>query len=170
MLFPVGIQAVRPLNCLDTIRKERHMLRIVVCCLGGASSSAMAKHFNDQLVEKGLTERYSIRFMPFSLLAAEGPLSSARTGNLQDEFDVALLCPHQEFEAKRLAPKLTIPVFVIPMRMYGPVAVEHLIEDAEDVLELWRQGVPNVIEFPDEGRSMVAPRAVSHRRWASGER
>ncbi len=145
------------------------MLRIVVCCLGGASSSTMAKHFNDQLVEKGLTDQYSMSFMPFSLLTAEGPTFFSRKGNLQERFDVALLCPHQEFEAKRLVPKLTIPVFVIPMRMYGPVDVEYLIEDAEDVLELWNQGMPNVVEFPDEGRSMVATRRISHRRWAAGQ-
>lgn len=143
------------------------MLRIAVCCLGGASSSTMAEHFNRQLVERGLTEEVTIRFMPFMMLTAEGPTFFSRNGSLQDEVDVALLCPHQEYDAKRAVDKLRIPVFVIPMRLYGPTDVEYLIEDAEDVLELWRQGVPNVVEFPDEGRSMVANRRVSHRRWAA---
>lgn len=64
---------------------------------------------------------------------------------------------------------LTIPVFITPKRMYGPVAVEHLPEDSEDVVALWDEGCPNVIEFPDEGRSMVAPRTISHRRWAAAK-
>ncbi len=40
-----------------------------------------------------------------------------------------------------------------------------MIEEAEDVLELWNNGTPNVVTFPDEPRSMTAPRNVSHRRW-----
>jgi PTS system cellobiose-specific IIB component len=85
----------------------------------------------------------------------------------QDEVDVALLCPHLEYDAKRAADqgKLRIPVFVLPMRLYGLVDIENLIEDAEDVLELWKAGTPNVVTFPDEPRSVVAKRTVSHRRW-----
>ena len=31
--------------------------------------------------------------------------------------------------------------------------------------ELWRNGTPNPVVFPDEPRSMTATRDVSHRRW-----
>ena len=82
---------------------------------------------------------------------------------------MALLCPHLEFDAKRAVEegKLHIPVFVLPMRMYGLVDIENFIEEAEDVLELWDKGAQNVITFPDEPRSMTAPRTVSHRRWVA---
>jgi hypothetical protein len=49
--------------------------------------------------------------------------------------------------------------------MYGLVDIENLIEEAEDVIELYTNGAENVVTFPDEPRSMTAPRTVSHRRW-----
>ena len=42
---------------------------------------------------------------------------------------------------------------------------EYVIEEAEDVLELWNNGTPNIVTFPDEPRSIMAKRTVSHRRW-----
>ena len=80
---------------------------------------------------------------------------------------MALCCPHLEFPAKSAAKqgKLRIPVFILPMRLYGQIDIEGVIEEAEDVLELWRNGTPNPIVFPDEPRSVTATRNVSHRRW-----
>lgn len=90
----------------------------------------------------------------------------------QDGVDVALLCPHLEFPAKSAAEsgKLRIPVFVLPMRLYGRIDIDSLIEEAEDVIELWENGTPNVVTFPDEPRSMTATRTVSHRRWAATQK
>ena len=143
------------------------MLRIAICCGGGFSSSTMAAHLNKQLEEKGLGDEVSLQFIPF------GALRNGNTGpfntrvNRQTEVDVALLCPHLEYSAKNAAEKgqLSIPVFVLPMRLYGLVDIENLIEEAEDVMELYKNGVPNPVVFPDEPRSMTATRTVSHRRW-----
>ena len=143
------------------------MLRIAICCGGGFSSSTMAAHLNKQLEEKGLSDEVSLQFIPF------GALRNGNTGpfntkvNRQTEVDVALLCPHLEYSAKSAAEKgqLSIPVFVLPMRLYGLVDIENLIEEAEDVMELYKNGVPNPVVFPDESRSMTATRTVSHRRW-----
>lgn len=144
------------------------MLRIAICCGGGFSSSTMAEHLNRQLEEKHLTDEVFLEFIPFGML--KGGIASAYhagVNNRQTEVDVALLCPHLEFPAQRAAEagELSIPVFVLPMRLYGLGDVEDLIEDAEDVLELWRSGVKNVVTFPDEPRSMTAARVVSHRKW-----
>lgn len=143
------------------------MLRIAICCGGGFSSSTMAAHLNNQLKEKGLDDEVYLEFIPFGALR-DGPTGAfnVRT-NRQEEVDVALLCPHLEFSAKRAADQgqLHIPVFVLPMRLYGLVDIENLIEEAEDVLELWKSGAPNPVVFPDELRSMTSMRTVSHRRW-----
>ena len=127
-----------------TREREHTMLRIAICCGGGFSSSTMAAHLNRQLEEKGL----------------------------QDEVDVALCCPHLEFPAKDATKqgKLRIPVFILPMRLYGQINIEQVVEEAEDVLELWNNGVPNPIVFPDEPRSMTATRNVSHRRWLAQQK
>ncbi len=144
------------------------MLRIAICCGGGFSSSTMAEHLNKQIVEKGLEDEVFLEFIPFSALyGGNAAFISHAQVDRQSEVDVALLCPHLEFPARTAARegKLSIPVFVLPMRLYGLVDIENLIEEAEDVLELWNNGTPNVVVFPDEPRSMTAMRTVSHRRW-----
>lgn len=146
------------------------MLRIAICCGGGFSSSTMAEHLNKQLRERHLEDEVFLEFIPFANLYGD---DSAFVTNVkrdrQSEVDVALLCPHLEFSARDAAEKgkLRIPVFVLPMRLYGLVDIENLIEEAEDVLELWNNGAKNVVTFPDEPRSMTAMRTVSHRRWVA---
>ncbi|MDO4404965.1 MAG: hypothetical protein Q4C09_08005, partial [Atopobiaceae bacterium] len=85
----------------------------------------------------------------------------------QDEVDVALCCPHLEYPAKNATNQdlLRIPVFILPMRLYGQINIDGVVEEAQDVLELWNNGAENPITFPDEPRSMTATRNVSHRRW-----
>ena len=145
------------------------MIRIAICCGGGLSSSTMAAHLNKQLKEKGLEDEVFLEFIPFGNLYGGGEVafSSGVMTDRQDEVDVALLCPHLEYPAKTAVKegKIRLPLFILPMRMYGLVDIENFVEEAEDVLELWNNGTPNVVTFPDEPRSMTAPRTVSHRRW-----
>ena len=144
------------------------MLRIAICCGGGFSSSTMAASLEKQVKEKHLEDVASFQFIPFSALWGESAAyKSGRVEERQDDVDVALLCPHLEYPLKQDVDKLRIPCFILPMRLYGALPVEHLIEEAEDVLELWNNGMKNHILFPDEPRSMTAPRAISHRRWAA---
>lgn len=146
------------------------MIRIAICCGGGFSSSTMAAHLNKQLKEKHLEDEVFLEFIPFaSLYGKQSAFISTAQHDRQDEVDVALLCPHLEYPAAEAAKNdlLHIPVFVLPMRMYGLVDIENFIEEAEDVLELWNNGAKNVITFPDEPRSMTAPRTISHRRWVA---
>lgn len=128
----------------------------------------MAAHLNKQLHEKGLEGEVFLEFIPFSALW--GGSAAFHSGSLrerQDEVDVALCCPHLEYPAKDATKqgKLRIPVFILPMRLYGQIDIEQVVEEAEDVLQLWDNGVRNVVAFPDEPRSMTATRNVSHRRW-----
>ena len=150
------------------------MIRIAICCGGGFSSSTMAAHLNKQLKEKGLEDEVFLEFIPFGNLYGGGEVafSSGVMTDRQDEVDVALLCPHLEYPAKTAVKegKIRIPLFILPMRMYGRVDIENFVEEAEDVLELWNNGTPNVVTFPDEPRSMTAPRTVSHRRWLAQQK
>ena len=129
------------------------MLRIVICCLGGASSSYVARHLKEEVGAQGLGERASFAFLPFGGLVRH-----------QDEFDIAMICPHQEYEIKAHAADYHIPVYVIPMVMYGTMPAEYLIEDAEDLMPVWERCPQNPVSFPDEPRSMTCGRTMSHRR------
>ena len=150
------------------------MLRIAICCGGGFSSSTMAAHLNKQLHEKHLEDEVFLEFIPFGNLYGGGDLAfvSGIQRDRQDEVDVALLCPHLEYPAATAVKegKIRIPLFVLPMRMYGLIDIENFIEEAQDVLELWKNGAPNVVTFPDEPRSMTAPRTISHRRWLAQQK
>lgn len=144
------------------------MLRIAICCGGGFSSSTMAAHLNKQLAESPHKDDVFLEFIPFSTLWGEAAaFNSGAINERQDEVDVALCCPHLEFPAKNAVKegKLRIPVFILPMRLYGQIDIENTIEEAEDVLALWNAGATNIVTFPDEPRSMTATRTVSHRRW-----
>lgn len=145
------------------------MLRIAICCGGGFSSSTMAAHLNKQLRERHLEDKVFLEFIPFANLHGDG---SAFVTNVkrdrQSEVDVALLCPHLEYPAREAVEKgkIRIPLFILPMRMYGLVDIENFIEEAEDVLALWKSGkTGHLVTFPGEPRSMTAQRTVSHRRW-----
>lgn len=133
----------------------------------------MAEHLNKQIREKHLEDKIFLEFIPFAnLYGDDSAFITSVKRERQDEVDVALLCPHLEYDAKRAvaAGKLHIPIFILPMRLYGLVDIENLIEDAEDVLELWKKGAPALVTFPDEPRSVVAKRTVSHRRWLASQK
>lgn len=135
------------------------MLRIAICCGGGFSSSALATHLEKESEEKGLGERASFIFIPIDHLL-----------DRMNEVDVAMVCPHMEFKVRQDAPKYTIPVTIIPPRLYGLMPAVDFIEDAEDIYELWKNGTKNMVTFPDEPRPLAVKRTLSHRRMLAGEK
>lgn len=134
------------------------MLKIAICCGGGFSSSALASHLEKQVKEKHLEDRAEFVFIPIGNLIKR-----------MDEVDIAMVCPHSEYKVRQDAPKYTIPVSIIPPRLYGLMPAEDFIEDSEDLYALWKSGKPNMVVFEDEPRPLAVKRAVSHRRWLKGE-
>ncbi len=135
------------------------MLKIAICCGGGFSSSALALHLEQESKEKGLHERAQFIFIPINHLL-----------DRMNEVDVAMVCPHMEFQVRRDAEKYTIPVTIIPPRLYGLMPALSFIEDAEDIYELWKNGTPNMVTFDDEPRPLAVKRTTSHRRMLNGEK
>ena len=135
------------------------MIRIAICCGGGFSSSALAAHLEKETAEKNLGERASFVFIPIGRLIQR-----------MNEVDVALVCPHMEWKVRGDAPKYTIPVSIIPPRLYGLMSATDFIEDAEDIRAMWEKGTDsNYVRFPDEPRPLAVKRAVSHRKMLRGE-
>ena len=73
------------------------MIRILLCCGGGFSSSAIASRMDKEIKEKNLEEKYSIEFLPFGLGLKE-----------LDRFDVVILCPHLKVELDKALKNQTI--------------------------------------------------------------
>lgn len=136
------------------------MIRIAICCGGGFSSSALAAHLDKEVQEKNLSGRARFIFIPIGQLVKR-----------QDEVDIAMVCPHMEFKVREDSRKglYRIPVTIIPPRLYGLMPADDFMDDAEDILELWKQGGTNMMTFPDEPRPLAVRRTVSHRRWLKGE-
>lgn len=134
------------------------MLRIAICCGGGFSSSALAAHLEKEVKEKNLSERASFIFIPIDLLLSR-----------MNEVDIAMVCPHMEWKVRQDATKYTIPVSVIPPRLYGLMPAVDFIEDAEDLYALWKAGRKNMVTFDEEPRPLAVKRTTSHRRWLNGE-
>ena len=58
------------------------MLKILICCGGGFSSSALAAHMEKEVQEKHLSDVASFEFVPFLHLK-----------DRKEPYDIAMLCP-----------------------------------------------------------------------------
>ena len=63
------------------------MIKILLCCGGGFSSSAIATRMQKEIVERGWEDRYSIEFLPIGLGL-----------KVLNDYDVIILCPHIKVE------------------------------------------------------------------------
>lgn len=131
------------------------MLKMVICCGGGMSSSVLCRKVDNEIKERHLEDQLSITYSPFSFIKKEW-----------QNYDIALLCPHQLQAARRLCEKeeIGIPLYVIPSQIYGTMNLRDLLEDAMDVFPLFEQTHENPFHFPEE-QCLELKRNVSHRRW-----
>ncbi len=133
------------------------MIHIMITCGAGFSSSALVVHLNKETQEKGLGDRADFLFKPYDF---------GGIGDTVDKVDVVMLCPHLAMNAKQLAEKYPqVPFYVIPTRLYGLMAAEAFIEDAEDVIAGWKETGMNPYHFEGEANPLRVMRTVSNRRW-----
>lgn len=126
------------------------MIRILLCCGGGFSSSAMAERVKKAIVEKGLQDKLSIEFSPASL----------GVRNFEN-FDIIFLCPHQKYVVKEYNDHFVhnqIPMYLIPPKIYGYMPVEDVLQDAKDLLEIFKENPQNPVHFPGEDNVMLIKR------------
>lgn len=136
------------------------MLRIMVTCGGGFSSSALVTHLNQEAKEKNLDVEFV--YKPFDFGGISG---------LVDTVDIVMLCPHLAHNAKQLAEKYPQkPFYVIPTRLYGLMAAEEFLEDAEDAIEGWKETGMNPFHFEGEQTAIRVMRTVSHRKWMASKK
>jgi PTS system cellobiose-specific IIB component len=131
-------------------------LRIAIVCGGGFSSSALARNLQKQAEKKGYADRVSFEYVPYHDLKVPAH---------QEGHDIALLCPHLEWRVKGDAELFSIPIYIIPPKLYGIMPVEDLVEDAEDCMKMWETDKSIPLQFPDEPLALSIKRTVSHRRY-----
>lgn len=131
------------------------MIRVLICCAGGFSSSAMAKKVAEEIIEKNLQEEISIDFEPFS-----------RSYKRIEEADILMVCPHQKYKVKEFVDKYVqdkIPVYLLPPKIYGRMPVEEVLIDAKDILEEFHKTKLNPFHFPGEENIMHVKRDMAYR-------
>ncbi|MBQ9154730.1 MAG: hypothetical protein IJ130_13090 [Solobacterium sp.] len=133
------------------------MIKIMITCGGGFSSSALVGHLNAETIEKNLTDRAEFIYCPYDFGGIGGDV---------DKVDIVMLCPHLAFQSKELAKKYPHkPFYIIPTRLYGLMAAEEFIEDAEDCIEGWKKTGMNPFHFEGEDNPLRITRTISHRKW-----
>ena len=139
------------------LQGEQNMLKIMVTCGGGFSSSALVTHLNKDAKEKGIGDEVEFVFRPFDF---------GGIGDMINSVDIVMLCPHLQHESKKLAARYPdVPFYVIPTRLYGLMSAEDFMEDAEDAIAGWKETGMNPFTFEGEKTAIRVMRTVSHRKW-----
>ncbi len=133
------------------------MLKIMIMCLGGFSSSALAAQLENEVREKGMDDQVQFIFPKY------GARSVEKEG---DGLDIVMLCPHMAVYADKLVKAYPhIPFYIIPTRLYGMMKAEELIEDAEDAIAGFQETGMNPFHFEGENVAIRVHRTVSHRKF-----
>lgn len=137
------------------------MIKILICCEGGLSSSYLANQLNKQCILNHYEDKIQIAFSDFQ--------SSCQ---LLHYYDVLMACPHLSYKIPDFIHKYgnVIPIYIIPPRMYGNILIEDIYEDACDILEGYSKSHLNPFHFPDEDKILHVKRHHSYRKDISNKK
>ncbi|WP_160690870.1 PTS sugar transporter subunit IIB [Clostridium sp. C2-6-12] len=130
------------------------MIKILLCCGGGFSSSALASKAEKEIKENNMENDFHIEFSPFILALKKS-----------SEFDIIVCCPHLIPDVNKLLKKSTpnIPIYILPPRMYGLLSIKELALDVTDIINLYNKNKVNPVHFPGEENTMLITRNVAYR-------
>jgi cellobiose-specific phosphotransferase system component IIB len=130
------------------------MTKILLCCAGGFSSSALSNKAEKEIKENNMEKDYHIEFSPFTLAIKKSP-----------EFDIIVCCPHLIFEVNKLlkTSKPNIPIYILPPKMYGMMDIKELALDVTDIIDIYNKSSINPVHFPGEENTMLITRNVAYR-------
>lgn len=130
------------------------MIRVLLCCGGGFSSSYVAERMKKEIIAKGLSDQLEMEFSPFSLVLEK-----------IDNFDIIICCPHLNIYVKQLLEKtdVQVPIYVLPPRMYGNMEIEEIYQDVIDLLEIYQQTHMNPVRFPGEDNVLKITRQKAYK-------
>jgi PTS system cellobiose-specific IIB component len=120
---------------------DQKRINVLFCC-GGGFSSTMVAYFEKQIQEYQMKEMIHFTFCPFLLSSKK-----------YDAFDIIVCCPHLFRDVKRFNETYIhdeVPMYVLPIRMYGPTDVRELYWDIVDILEIYQKDPHNPVHFPGE--------------------
>lgn len=135
------------------------MLNILLCCGGGFSSSAIATRMEKEIIKQGLQDQVHMEFYPFTIAIDKFK-----------DFDIVMCCPHLKIAVNQMIKKYNpdIPIYLLPPKMYGFMILEEIIQDANDVIEIYQQDKQNPVHFPGEENLLRITRGKAYRNKNKG--
>ena len=132
------------------------MIKVLICCGGGFSSSYMAKALQDDIISKGYQEKMTVDFSPF-----------LESYQVKDNYDVVMCCPHLTLKVSEYLEKYgkNVPYYIFPSMMYGRMYVKDIYRDALDIIEGFKQTQMNPFFFPGEDGYFVSKRVHCYRHY-----
>lgn len=132
------------------------MIKILISCGAGMSSSFLAQKLQNTCVEKGLENEYSFDFYPIHMAETEA-------AEKLKEYDVCMVCPHLRLFVRELCAKykITTPIYVLPPRMYGTMFLEEVCADASDIVAGFKLDQTNPWHFPGEENPLKIKRRLA---------
>lgn len=135
------------------------MIRMLICCGGGFSSSYLSVRMQKEIRNKHLEDYYQIDFQSFSLIEEK-----------MDNYDVILCCPHLrvslEIFLKNHNPP--VPFYLIPPRIYGRMELDEIVTDALDIIDLFKNRSANPVYFPGENNILTVKRYKAYHHVHKG--
>lgn len=134
------------------------MLKVVICCGAGMSSSYLTQRLQKDAKARGLENEVSFDFFSLEAGIAE---AKERLKN----YDVAMCCPHLKIVIDNLCKKETIDcaLYIMPPKMYGTLYFDEVYQDAKDVYEAFSETKMNPFHFPGEDHPLKIRRCEAYR-------
>lgn len=131
------------------------MLKILLCCGGGFSSSYIVERMKKDILNKHLEEQLYIDYSPFTL-----------SMECIDQYDIMICCPHLYAYIPTFINEnhLDKPIYVLPPKMYGNMKIEEIYQDALDIIDLYQKNKKNPVCFPNEENVMKIKRQDSYKK------
>lgn len=131
------------------------MVKILLCCGGGFSSSYIVERMKKDIVNNGLDNDVIIAYSPFTLSL-----------EVIDQYDVMICCPHLNVYIKPFIKNndISIPIYVLPPRMYGNMDIVEIYQDVVDVIDIYKKTKMNPVHFPGEDIVLKIKRNKSYKK------
>lgn len=129
------------------------MLRILLCCGGGFSSSYIVEKMKKEIIDNHLENDVMIEYSPFSIALEK-----------INDFDIIVCCPHLNIYVKQLVEKtsLPIPIYMLPPKMYGRMEIKEIYKDALDIIEIFKKTNKNPVHFLNEDNVLKITRSKAY--------
>jgi len=131
------------------------MIKILLCCGGGFSSSYIVERMKRDIVNNSLENEVMIEYSPFTLSL-----------EVINQYDIMICCPHLNVYIKPFIRKnnISIPIYVLPPRMYGNMNIVEIYEDVVELIEIYNKTKMNPVHFPGEDVVLKIKRNQSYKK------